>query len=204
MLDASCESIGTGGSNDTVPEGIRATVGVARDRRRLRFALVTKREERIPIHRPTPVGRRRRFKCKICRTQGGDEDAEFVQRSERLYGEECEPAGGAPAPSDYRRGSAAGRVQLGAVCRRTVAATRGGNAIPIKLFGLSSPGRRVATATPGWACLRPRRQWFPMRSAERDVVAAPRERYQCPTAVLGSAPVVAGRSRVGVLGGAAR
>jgi hypothetical protein len=63
---------------------------------------------------------------------------------------------------------------------------------------------RVAILTSGGACLPPSRQWCPIRSAERDVVAAPRERYQCPTAVPGSAPVVAVRSRVGGLGGAAR
>src|SRR5579859_1441928 len=63
---------------------------------------------------------------------------------------------------------------------------------------------RLAILTSGGVCLPPSRQWCPIPSAEHDIVAALRERYQSPTAVPGSAPVVAGRSRVGVLGGAAR
>src|SRR5437870_4441238 len=70
--------------------------------------------------------------------------------------------------------------------------------------GLLLPGRCASTQTPDWAYLRRSRQGFSMRSAERDVVAAPRERWQYPTAVPGNGPVVAGRSRVGGLGGVAR
>ena len=126
----------------------------------------------------------------------------------------AEPVGtprvGGHTATDHKGGFTCRASSTGAVWQRTMAATLGGNATPISwtaggLFGLRLPlVRRVATHTPGRKCLRPRRQHCLMRSAERDVAVAPRERYQCPTAVRGSVPVVAGRSRVGGLGAVAR
>jgi len=67
------------------------------------------------------------LKCKIRRAQGGDEELRLSDAPERLSGEECEPAGGAPlrattsavhVPGEFNQQS------IGGLWRPRVAATR--------------------------------------------------------------------------------